>query len=103
MRSKLRQARDLERRQVFALQVLGERLAVPRVVPADKEPGVLEAAQRLRNSERAAEMRPRDERLAEHDAKPRLFEHPLPALLHHGRAPAEDSGRLLGGQAATAT
>src|SRR5436190_10472657 len=94
MRRELRQAGELERRQIVALQMLDQRRAVPREVRPDEEAVLLQADHRFRDAERASEMRRADEWLVEADAQPRAFDHRGPALLGAVRGEAEVSGVL---------
>src|SRR5712691_485684 len=94
MPGELRQARELERGQIFALQMLGQRAAMTREIRTDKELLVLQPDQRLRYREPASEMRHRLERLGIRDVKTRALEHAPPALPGSERGQAEITGML---------
>lgn len=81
VRLELGQTRELEERQVPALKVLGDRVAVPSEARPDKEVLVLQPDQRLGHAKRAAEMRFSHERLAEAHAHSRTFQCFFPSLL----------------------
>src|SRR5688572_6106436 len=100
VRRELGQARELEGRQVAALQVLGHSAAMAGEVRTDEELLVLQADQRLGYAERAAEMRQADERFGKHYAQARAFEQLLPAALDAERRQTEVAGMAAGVRAA---
>src|SRR5258708_8518398 len=102
MRRERRQAGELERGQIFALQMLDEVRAVAAEIGADEPARLLEADHGFRDAKRATQLRGGDERLGEYDLQPRAAQHAFPALFGAERVKAEIPGMLQRVRAAAA-